>query len=147
MKIMLEKCRCFRCNGFVEFDLEQFKAEKESGNYIVGQDVTCPHCQQTTPLSIANQSISDAPRASASESMIEAKATAPRSWGVHIMAGVVLLFGVIAFASGCFGAISEPHPEAAAVRQVTWVMQCCTGVTLFACAVIIDTLGKILHRL
>ncbi len=47
---MLISCSCKHCNGHVEFDPEEFTAEREVAGMSLGQTIDCPHCGQQTTL-------------------------------------------------------------------------------------------------
>jgi Superinfection immunity protein len=47
---MTSKCDCQQCSFPIEFEASEFVKTGETSYRILGQEVTCPHCQQPTSI-------------------------------------------------------------------------------------------------
>lgn len=58
---MIAKCECAHCAGKIEFEADQLQRTGETPYRVLGQNIECPHCRQTTQLYFPRHAVSGAP--------------------------------------------------------------------------------------
>ncbi len=88
---MIAKSTCQHCGGGFEFDLEQFEPSGGAGESAFGQTIDCPHCGQSTIVTLRQNPFAARPTATSAP---ESKASRIFKW-ILLGVGAILLLVLI----------------------------------------------------
>jgi len=135
---MLIKCKCTTCSGNLEFE-----------STALGHTIVCPHCGIETVLYRPNNQPTDSPAKPPPEKPAPVPIDhRPNLTGAEVIlvlvSALVFVIALGLIVSGC-AELGEAHPEAGAIRQVSYTMQYCTGFILVALLLIVCALHHIIR--